>query len=280
MKRTQRVMSVVLSAMMLFATACTAKKTDDAATTAKTTTPAAETTAAGEVKQIQDKGTLLVGVTDFEPMDYMDASGKWIGFDAELAEGFAKSMGVEAKFVEIEWDYKVMELNGKSIDCVWNGMTLTDEVKSSMSTTDPYLKNAQVVIVNAEDADKYNTLESIKELNFAVESGSAGQKVAEANDLNFTEVTSQSNALMEVASGTSDAAIIDLLMASAMVGPDTGYEDLAFTVRLNEEEYGVGFRKDSDLTAKLNEYFKTAYSDGTINELAKKYKLEEVLISR
>ncbi|MBQ2082279.1 MAG: transporter substrate-binding domain-containing protein [Lachnospiraceae bacterium] len=234
----------------------------------------------GDLAYIQGNGKLVVGITDFEPMDYKDASGKWIGFDAELAEKFAESLGVKAEFVEIEWDNKAMELDGKSIDCVWNGMTLTDEVKSAMSTSNAYCNNAQVVVVKKDVADKYKTVESLSELRFAVESGSAGKEQAEEHKLKYTEVTSQANAVMEVAAGTSDAAIIDSLMAAAMVGEGTSYDTLTYTVSLNSEEYGVGFRKDSNLTEKLNEFLKTAYKDGTLKSIAEKYKVQAALIAQ
>ncbi len=101
-----------------------------------------------DVAYIQGKGTLVIGITDFEPMDYKDASGNWIGFDADMAREVADRLGVEAQFVEIDWDNKIMELDSKNIDVVWNGMTLTDEVKNSMECTNAYCNNAQVVVVS------------------------------------------------------------------------------------------------------------------------------------
>lgn len=103
-----------------------------------------------DVAYIQGKGTLIVGITDFEPMDYQDASGEWIGFDADMARVVAEKLGVEVEFVEIDWDNKIMELDSKNIDVVWNGMTLTDEVKAAMECTNAYCKNAQVVVVPAK----------------------------------------------------------------------------------------------------------------------------------
>ena len=100
-----------------------------------------------DVAYIQEKGTLIVGITDFEPMDYKDESGEWIGFDADMARVVGEKLGVEVQFVEIDWDNKIMELNSKNIDVVWNGMTLTDEVTSSMECTNAYCNNAQVVVV-------------------------------------------------------------------------------------------------------------------------------------
>ena len=289
MKRTAfAVISALTLALGL--TACGASTAETTAAGSAAETTAAESSAATEAQSeaasesdmdyVKDKGTLVIGITDFEPMDYKDADGKWIGFDADMAAAFAKSIGVEPEFVEIDWDNKILELDGKTIDCVWNGMTLTDEVKSSMSTSNAYCNNAQVVIVKKDVADKYQDEESLKELSFAVEAGSAGEEQVSALGLNFTPVKAQSDALMEVAAGTSDAAVIDSLMAAAMVGEGTGYADLTYTIGLNSEEYGVGFRKGSDLTDALNEFFKTSYEDGSMLECADTYGVQAAIVEQ
>ena len=229
---------------------------------------------------VKEKGTLVVGITDFEPMDFKDEDGNWIGFHADMAAAFAEYLGVEVEFVEIEWDNKVLELNSKSIDCVWNGMTLTDEVTSSMACSNAYCNNAQVVIIPAELADQYQTAEDCADLVFAVEAGSAGEAEITALGYECTPVQSQASALMEVAAGTCDAAVIDSLMAAAMVGEGTSYEDLTYTVQLNSEEYGVGFRSDSDLAEALNEFFLAAYADGTMQEIAETYGVQAALIEQ
>ena len=232
-----------------------------------------------DAEYVKDKGTLIVGITDFAPMDYKE-DGEWIGFDADMAKAFAKELGVKVEFVEIDWDNKVMELDGKTIDCVWNGMTLTDEVKAAMKCSNPYCNNAQVVVVNKDVADKYQSKDDLKDLKFAVEAGSAGEKEVKALGLEYTAVKAQSDALLEVKSGTSDAAVIDLLMAGAMIGEGTGYADLTYTVSLNSEEYGVGFRKESDLVEKFNEFLKAAYEDGSMMDCAKKYGVQESIIEQ
>jgi polar amino acid transport system substrate-binding protein len=221
---------------------------------------------------------MVVGITDFEPMDYKDDNGEWIGFDADLAKKVGEDLGVDVEFEEIDWDNKILELENGSIDCVWNGMTLTDEVTKSMSCTDPYCMNAQVVVLKSDKADEYQDADSLKDLSFAVETGSAGEEAAEDNGLDYTGVTAQSDALLEVESGSSDACIIDLLMASAMTGEGTSYSDLTYTVELTSEKYGVGCRKNSDLCTYLNEEFAKFYQDGTITEIAEKYKLTDALI--
>ena len=240
------------------------------------------TEASSDLQYIQDKGTLVVGITEFAPMDYKESkySNEWIGFDADMAKAFAESLGVDVEFKVINWDYKITELDNKGIDCVWNGMTINDETKAGMSVSNAYCKNAQVVVVPKKDADKYQTVDSIKDLQFAVEAGSAGQEQAEEYGLNFIGAEAQADTLMEVSAGTSQASIIDLLMAGAMIGEGTDYAGLTYTVELNSEEYGVGFRKGSDAVDKINEFFKTAYADGSMLKIAEKYGVQESLIEQ
>ena len=236
--------------------------------------------AQSDLAYVKEKGTLVVGITDFAPMDYKNEDGEWIGFDADMAKFFAGELGVDVEFVEIDWDNKILELDAKSIDGVWNGMTLTDEVKAAMDCSNAYCNNAQVVVVPTEKAQEYQTVESLEGLAFAVEAGSAGEAEVTALGLDCTPVKAQSDALMEVAAGTSDAAVIDALMAAAMVGPDTGYADLTYTVSLNSEEYGVGFRKGSDLVAELNAFFVEIYADGTMQDIAATYGVDAAVVAQ
>ena len=283
----KKLLALLLTGCMLAATVvgCGAKE-EPAATDA----PAVEETADAEVEEntetesdlayVTEKGVLVVGITDFAPMDYKNEAGEWIGFDADMAKGFAEKLGVEVEFVEIDWDNKILELDGKTVDCIWNGMTLTDEVKAAMDCSNPYCNNAQIVIVPTDKAADYQTKESLEGLAFAVEAGSAGEAEVTALGLDCTPVKAQSDALMEVAAGTSDAAVIDSLMAAAMVGEGTGYADLTYTVGLNSEEYGVGFRKGSDLVAELNAYFVEAYAAGTMQECAATYGVDAALVEQ
>ena len=237
-------------------------------------------TAESDLAYVQDKGTLIVGITEFEPMDYQNADGEWIGFDADLAKLFAERLGVEVQFQLIDWESKVMELDGRTIDVVWNGMTLTDEVLASMECSNAYLNNAQVVILPSAEAENYADAESMSGLQFAVESGSAGEQMAIENGFSYTPVTDQATAVLEVESGTCDAAIIDSLMASAMVGEGTNFAELTYTISLNTEEYGVGFRQGSDLAAELNAFFSEIYADGTMQELGDQYGVSAALIAQ
>lgn len=287
----KKAISVITAMTMAVAlTACgtstsTSDTTSGTATSSKSSETSESSSDAGaatveDIKTVKDRGSLIVGITDFEPMDYKDDDGNWIGFDADLASAFAEKLGVDVEFVEIEWDNKILELDSGSIDCVWNGMTLTDEVTSSMDCSNPYCNNAQTVILPIDKADEYKDIESMKDLSFAVEVGSAGEEQAKANELNYTAVTNQANALMEVSAGTADAAIIDSLMAAAMVGEGTSYEDLTYTISLNSEEYGVGFRKGSDLRDELNTFLKESYDDGTIDKIAEEYGVSAAIVEQ
>ncbi|WP_209341697.1 transporter substrate-binding domain-containing protein [Flavonifractor sp. AGMB03687] len=239
-------------------------------------TPAAES----DLAYIKEKGVLTVGMTDFEPMDYKDENGEWIGFDADMAKAFAESLGVEVEFLEINWDNKLMELDTKGIDVIWNGMTINEEVEAGASVSEPYCRNGQVVVVPADKAEDYQTVDSLSGLNFAVENGSAGAEQLDLLGLNYVAKTTQADALMEVASGASDACVIDLLMAGAMIGEGTSYPELTYTVQLNDEEYGVAFRKGSDLTEAFNSFWKEAYDAGTVMEVATTYGVQESVIEK
>lgn len=282
MKNRKKILTLLLAlAMVMSMAACGGKKDDSVIGGADGATDIQVTDS--DLAYVQSKGTLVVGITEFEPMDYQDTDGNWIGFDADMAKAFAESLGVKAEFQVIDWDNKVFELEGKTIDVVWNGMTLTDEVKSAMECSNAYCNNTQVVVVPVAKAGDYQSKESLAGLNFAVESGSAGQAQVELLGESYTEVLDQATALLEVNSGTADAAVIDSLMAGAMVGEGTGYANLTYTVSLNEEEgeqYGVGFRKGSDLAAALNDFFKASYADGSMVTCAETYGIQAALIEQ
>lgn len=233
---------------------------------------------ASDTAYVQNKGTLVVGITDFAPMDYQSDAGEWIGFDADMAKAFAESLGVQVEFIEINWDNKLMELDTKAIDMVWNGMTITDEVKAGAAVPEPYCRNGQVVVVPAAMADAYDSVESLKDLSFAVENGSAAAEQLDMLGISYTALDTQARALMEVASGASDACVIDLLMAGAMIGEGTSYPDLTYTFQLNNEEYGVAFRKGSDLVDAFNMFWSEASADGRVMETATMYGLQESVI--
>ena len=265
MKTFKKVIAVVLAVLTVcFAFAACSNGSSDASNKSSKT----------DSEKIIESGKLVVGITDFAPMDYKDDNGNWIGFDADLANMVAEKLGVKAEFVEIDWDNKFLELQTGSIDCIWNGMTITDEVKNNSSVSNAYAMNQQIVVTKSELAGKLKTVDDLKDLSFAVENGSAGQSAAEDNGLNATAVTAQSDALLEVASGSSDACIIDSTMAAAMTGEGTDYADLKSSVVLVDEQYGISFRKESDMTEKVNKIIADFKADGTLQKLADKYSVQ------
>lgn len=272
----KKVLSVLLAVVMafsvvtLFAACSKDAKTDD---TAKDNTSSNTAAEVADIDFVKQKGKLVIGVTVYEPMNYKDAEGNWTGFDTEYAQAVAEKLGVEAEFVVIDWDNKFLELNAKSIDCIWNGMTITNEVTSNADVTNAYVKNAQVVITNPEIKDKYTALAEMKDISFAAEAGSAGETAIKDAGLTCTPVNDQAKALMEVASGSADACVIDITMANAMTGEGTSYSDLVQVETLNEEEYGIACRKGSDLTAEINKMTDELKADGTLDKIAEKYKL-------
>ena len=254
----KKVLCLVLAALMIATcfVGCGAKDTSDLAA-------------------IQKAGKIVVGITEYAPMDFKDENGNWTGFDAEFAQLFAKELGVECEFFVIaDWSKKFYELETKNIDAVWNGMTITEEARTNSSVSDPYVVNAQVVVMKADAVGNYTTSDSLKDLTVAVENGSAGQDAATAAGVkDLVLVADQAAALMEVAAGTSQACVIDITMAYAMTGEGTNYADLAAGISLTSEEYGVSFRKESDLTAKFNAFMDKLIADGTLQALADKYSL-------
>lgn len=273
----KKILAMLLAIAMLaclFAGCGNSDKSNDGSTPGSDAAPSTDVTAASDYEELQDKGTMVVGITDFAPMDYRDDNGEWTGFDAELARLVASQLGLECEFIEIDWDNKILELESKYIDCVWNGMTLTDEVLNAMECTAPYLVNAQVVVMKSDKVADYADVDAMKDLAVAVESGSAGDETATNNGFtNVTKVTAQADALMEVASGTADACIIDLTMAKAMTGDGTSYADLSIAAEMDREEYGIGFRKGSDMAQKVNDIIASLKDDGTLQALADKYGL-------
>lgn len=259
---------------------------NDAAEEAPAEDTAAEETANGETAPesdaayIEGNGKLVVGITIYEPMNYYDEAGNLTGFDTEFAQAVCDKMGLEAEFQEINWDTKEIELAGKTIDCIWNGMTITPDRTANMSISLPYVKNAQVIVVKADSA--YASTADLVDATLVAEVGSAGEAQIEGEEANadlaqaeYVGMSKQTDCLMEVKAGTADAAVLDWTLAKSMVGEGTDFADLKMMegVELATEEYGIAFRQGSDFTAKVDEAVKALVADGTLPALAEKYGL-------
>ena len=275
----KRLVSAFLAgAMALSLAACGgAASTSTVASSAASGSAAASAaeTAASDLDYIKEKGKMVIGYTVYEPMNYTDADGNFTGFDTELATAVCEKLGVEPEFVEINWDTKVVELDAKSIDCIWNGMTLTDDIMANTATTKAYAKNAQVVVV--KDGTDYSSTADLVGKTVVAEAGSAGEAAIEGDknlaQADYVSKSVQTDCLMEVAAGTADAAVLDLTLANAMIGEGTDYASLKIVDELNAEEYGVAFRKDSDAAAAVDAVFDELKADGTMQALADKYDL-------
>ena len=274
----KRLVSAFLAgAMALSLAACggSASTSTAASSAAASAAPASSAAADSDLAYIQSNGKMVIGYTVYEPMNYTDADGNFTGFDTELATAVCEKLGVEPDFVEINWDTKIVELDAKSIDCIWNGMTLTDEIMANTACTKAYAKNAQVVVMKA-DADYTSTADLVGKTVVA-EAGSAGESAIQddgsLSQADYISKSVQTDCLMEVAAGTADAAVLDLTLATAMIGDGTDYANLTIKDELNAEEYGVAFRKGSDAAAAVDAAFDELKSDGTMQKLADKYSL-------
>ena len=234
-------------------------------------TPAAES----DLDYVKGNGVLKIGYTLFEPMNYLGEDGELTGFETEFATAVCAKLGVEPKFVEINWDAKLLELESKNIDCIWNGMTLTDDIMQNTATTKAYAKNAQVVVV--KDGTDYTSTADLVGKTVVAEAGYACEAAIEGDEnlaqADYVSKSVQTDCLMEVAAGTADAAVLVLTLANAMIGEGTDYADLKIVDELNAEEYGVAFRKGSDAAAAVDEAFDALKADGTLQALADKYDL-------
>ena len=252
--------------------ASSAPAADSAASGTASTTEAA---ADSDLAYIQGKGKMTIGYTVYEPMNYTDAEGNFTGFDTELATAVCEKLGVEPDFVEINWDTKIVELDAKSIDCIWNGMTLTEDIMANTATTKAYAKNAQVVVV--KEGTAYTSTADLAGKTVVAEAGSAGEAAIQGDEnlakADYVSKSVQTDCLMEVAAGTADAAVLDLTLANAMIGEGTDYASLKIVDELNAEEYGVAFRKGSDAAAAVDAAFDELKADGTMQALAEKYEL-------
>lgn len=256
----------------------------EAATKAATADTAATADSAGEDwTYLESKGNLVIGITYFEPMNYMDENNELTGFETDFAKAVCEELKLEPKFQEIDWDSKEIELKTKSIDCIWNGLTITPERQDNMDISIPYMENKQVMVCNKDKVAQF--AESVEGASVVAESGSAGEDVAKEDEFfkgaDYQPVQSQSTALLEVKAGTADIAIIDFVMSKGTIREDSDFADLAVVEEktFSPEQYGIALRKNSAVTLeKLNAAIKAVYDSGKLKEIADKYNLADLLI--
>ena len=256
----------------------------EAATKAATADTAATADSAGEDwTYLESKGNLVIGITYFEPMNYMDENNELTGFETDFAKAVCGELKLEPKFQVIDWDSKEIELKTKSIDCIWNGLTITPERQENMDISIPYMENKQVMVCNKDKVAQF--AESVEGASVVAESGSAGEDVAKEDEFfkgaDYQPVQSQSTALLEVKAGTADIAIIDFVMSKGTLREDSDFADLAVVEEktFSPEQYGIALRKNSAVTLeKLNAAIKAVNDSGKLKEIADKYNLADLLI--
>lgn len=234
-----------------------------------------------EGKVVKEGDTIVIGVTDYAPMDYKDEeTGEWVGFDAELAKLVFENLGYKVEFKEIDWDTKIVTLNAGTIDVIWNGMTVTDELLSNLLLTTVYLKNQQVAVVKANNSDSINTVADLQGKTVAVESGSAAENAVGKDGLTLRKLTNQNSAILDVFGGQSQVAVVDYALAKSMLSEGSTYygqlvmKDIGFEV----EEFSAAVRKsNSKLLWQINQQIGKLSADGTIASLAAKYGIENQL---
>lgn len=235
-----------------------------------------------DYEAIKKSGKLVIGITIYKPMNYYEADGKTLtGFDTDFAKAVCDKLGIEPVFQVIDWNTKETVLKAGDIDCIWNGLTVTEPRRENMDFTDTYLVNKQCVVINKKDAEKFTSLDSLKGALVTAEKGSAGETaVIEDETLklaSYTASDSQSSALLALNAGNFDAIVIDYTMAKSSVGKGD-YSDLMIveSIALHNEEYAIGFRVGSDMTEKVNKVISELISDGTLAAIASKYELTDL----
>jgi len=260
----KRILSVLMGAVMCLGL-CGCGKTEDT-----------------DWNYIMNKGEAVIGITYYEPMNYLDENGELTGFETEFTKAVCEKLGVTPKFQVIDWKKKEIELKSKTIDLIWNGLTVTEDRKENMAFSTTYLKNRQVILIKKDNAEKYTDTKSMAGASVAYEGGSAGETAASADetlkDCKQVSCDAQKDAVLEVKAGTADIGIVDYTLARSSVESED-FADLMIleNVQLMDEYYAVGVRlEDTETLAKINQAIDELAKDGTLLELAKKYGVDDI----
>lgn len=234
------------------------------------------------------KEKVIIGITDYPPMNYQDDKGKWIGFESEFAEEVGKILGVDVEFQLVtDWNNIVMELNSGNVDLIWNGMTINPERSENMAISTPYMYDAQAIVVKAADKDKYLTATDLSGVKLVAETGSTLEVTINSTALfanaDYTAVDSQLKGIMEVSAGNADMTVVDLIMAAELINADGDFANLAYFDREElpkDAKYGIGVKKDrdDDLLKNINDAIKKLQDNGTLQKIADKYGLGDALV--
>ena len=231
------------------------------------------------LKTIEDNDKMIVGFTEYPPMGFKE-NGEVTGFDIDIAKEVAERLGVEAEFVYIDWDAKVLELNGKNIDMIWNGLTITADREKEILFSKPYFDNRIVIIsLNGSGIDQ---IADLSEMKVGVELQSSGQAAVEGNDVfasidELVKYTTITEAILDLKAGGIDAIVADEIFARYAVSKEADQYQVASEV-FNSENYGIGFRlEDVALRDKVDAIIDEMAADGTAAEISMKWFGEDLL---
>lgn len=236
-------------------------------------------------EDIESKGKMIIGITEYPPMNFTAGDGSWTGFETEFAQALCAKLGVEAVFQKIDWSAKETELKSKNIDAIWNGLTVDSKRAEEMHLSVSYMYDNLAFVTTADNIEKYRTAEDVAGAVVVSEVGSTGLGAVQSDEFfanaTIVEVDSQINALMEVKAGTADIAVIDAIIADYLIYTGTDYSNLAVSPNKTfaSGEYAIAFRKNSPVTLeKVNGAIAELKASGELQAIADKYALGDLLI--
>ncbi len=224
----------------------------------------------------KDSGKFILGLDDsFPPLGFRDENNQIVGYDIDLASEVAKRLGLELVCQPIDWSTKEIELNSGKIDCIWNGLTLTEERKAAMACTEPYLSNAQVIVVRSNANIK--SFADLKGKTIGVQAGSSAQDALDsASELKkslkkVVEFKENITALNDLEVGNIDGVVMDLVVADYSI-TQSNKKMTILADALAPEDYGIAFsKKNKALRDKVQKTLKEMQADGTVAKISTKW---------
>ena len=280
MKRATGFAAVLMAAAMVFTMAgCGSSK--DADTSAKKETKTEDS----KDKENSDKQFIVGFDAEYPPYGYKDDNGEYVGCDLDLAQEVCARNGWELVKQPIDWDSKDMELNSGSIDCIWNGFTMTGR-EDDYTWSKPYVDNSIVVVV--KEGSGIEKKEDLAGKVVAVQADSSGLAALtdeEDNEENLKlaasfsdlqQVADYNTAFMNLEAGAVDAIVVDIGVADYQLESRTGFAMLDDKIRT--EQYAVGFKLgNEELRDQVQSTLDEMVKDGTFDDIAKKWDLSDMV---
>lgn len=231
------------------------------------------------------KETFVVGLDDtFAPMGFRDEAGELVGFDIDLATAVAEEMGMDVEFKPIDWNAKEMELKAGTIDCVWNGMSVTPERRESMALSNKYLNN-KIVLMSLADSDvDVSDPKQLADLKLGTQADSSALEMLKANEEydsfkdNIDEYKTYDIAIMDLKAGRIDVVVIDQVLGE-YTNNNLGGEMKECTYSLGDDYYVIGFAKENtELRDKVNEAIQAVIDSGKAAEVSNTWFGRDIVV--